>query len=151
LHAFIPRDPVYILATLGIIVLRSYIRVKRKNQIFFIHTSPSDTFGYIKSEIAIAMGGEDVISPKNMRLYIDVAAPASSSSITTATKKEDDGGEQQVNIGGSSNQKSMSPKGPIPDTALLSDHKVMNDAIMFVTFANDGVADSWEEIDIVKP
>ena len=94
------------------------------------------------------MGGEDVISPKNMRLYIDVAAPASSSSITTATKKEDDGGEQVV-IGGSSNQKSMSPKGPIPDTALLSDHKVMNDAIMYVTFANDGVADSWEEIDIV--
>ena len=124
----------------------SYIRVKRKNQIFFIHTSPSDTFGYIKSEVAIAMGGEDVIAPKNMRLYIDVAA---SSSSIAATKKDDDGGGEQAVIG--NNQKSMSPKGPIPDTSLLSDHKVMNDAVLYVTFANDGVADSWEEIDIIKP
>ena len=98
----------------------SYIRVKRKNQIFFIHTSPSDTFGYIKSEIAIAMGGEDVIAPKNMRLYIDVAA---SSSSIAATKKDDDGGGEQAVIGNN----------------------------LCVTFANDGVADSWEEIDIIKP
>lgn len=91
------------------------------------------------------MGGDDVIAPKNMRLYIDVAA--SSSSITT-TKKDDDRDEQ---VGSSSNQKSVSPKGPIPDTALLSDLNVTNDSVMYVTFAIDGVADSWEEIDIVKP
>ena len=43
------------------------------------------------------------------------------------------------------------PKGPIPDEAILSDHEVKNDAILYVTFATGD--DAWEDIaDIItKP
>lgn len=77
------------------------------------------------------MGGEDVIAPGSMRLYIE--APESAS-------KDKDVDEVVVD-------KSM-PKGPIPDTDILSDHNVKNDAVMYVAFAKDAI---WEKIDIVKP
>ncbi|KAL7542889.1 hypothetical protein ACHAXR_013191 [Thalassiosira sp. AJA248-18] len=124
-----------------IIIKQSYIRVKRKSQTFFIHTSPSDTFAHIKSEISQAMGGSDVISPQQMRLYIETIKP---------TNDEKDGDKVM--------EEKLMPKGPIPDTAILSDHEVKNDSVLNVTFAKafesgdvpDG-DDGWEEIDIHKP
>ncbi len=111
----------------------SYVRVKRGNRTFFVQTSPSDTFGRIKSEISLAMCGEDVIAPGCMRLYVEaLTEPAAAKD-----KKDDD-----AVVGG----KSM-PTGPIPDTAVLSDHNVKNDAVMYLTFAKGKV---WEEIDVVK-
>jgi hypothetical protein len=115
----------------------SYVRVKRKNQTFFVHTSPSDTFGRIKSEISLAMGGEDVIVPESMRLYIEAQIEP-----TTAANKDKKDDDEVVG------SKSSMPKGPIPDTAVLSDHNVKNDAVMYVTFAEGKV---WEEIDVFKP
>ena len=128
---------------------KRYVRVKRKNQTFFIHCAPSDTFAQIKSEISLAMGGSDVISSQKMRLYIETPKP------TVTEKKADD----DQDMGG---EKSLAPKGPIPDEAILSDHDVKNDAVLFVTFANsweggdatpvpEGDDSLWEEIDIVKP
>jgi hypothetical protein len=82
------------------------------------------------------MGGEDVISPDDMRLYIEVP-------IESAAKTKD----------GNSMDKSQPavesmPRGPIPDTATLSEHNIKNDAVMYVMFARGGV---WEEMDVVKP
>ncbi len=85
------------------------------------------------------MGGEDVIVPGSMRLYIE--APTTEPP-AIANKDKKDG---NVVVGGG---KSSMPKGPIPDTAVLSDHNVKNDAVMYVTFAEGKV---WEEIDVVKP
>ena len=80
-----------------------------------------------------------------MRLYI-----ATPTSITAKDKYDDD----------VLNEKSTH-KGPIPNTATLSDHDVKNDAVLYVTFAKsweNGVDspvpdedDEWEEIEVVKP
>ncbi|KAL3809877.1 hypothetical protein ACHAXA_001302 [Cyclostephanos tholiformis] len=79
------------------------------------------------------MGGEGVISPRDMRLYIEA-------STDSAVKNKD----------GNSMDKSQPPvesipKGPIPDTAVLSEHNIKNDAVLYVTFAKGG---AWEEIDV---
>jgi hypothetical protein len=82
------------------------------------------------------MGGEEVISPKLMRLYVD--------------NKNYDGDTE------------LAKKKLIPDVALLSDHDVKNDDIVFVTFLKDwqsGVTGDtipeedgmWEDVlDIIK-
>ena len=88
------------------------------------------------------MGGSDVISPQQMRLYIETLKPTS------------DNKDEDKEMG----EKSM-PKDPIPDTAILSDHDVKNDAVLYVTFAKSWESggdvpdgdDAWEEIEIVKP
>ena len=90
------------------------------------------------------MGGNDTITPKHMRLFI--ATP------TTMTKDKYDADMTSEN---------PSPKGPIPDTATLSEHDVKNDAILYVTFARaweSGVDspvsdedDAWEVIEVVEP
>ena len=86
-------------------IINRYIRVKRRNQTFFIHTSPSDSFAYIKEEICKALGGEDnSIDTKSMRLYID---------------NKNEGGDAEA-------------KKEIPDAALLSDHNVKNDDIIML-------------------
>jgi hypothetical protein len=123
--------------------ISSYIRVKRRNQTFFIHTSPSDTFAHIKSEIALALGGNDIITPQHMRLYI-----------ATPTNIAKDRYDDQVASGKST------PQGPIPDTATLSEYDVKNDAVLYVTFikAWESCIDSqvsdeddvWEEIEATK-
>jgi len=92
-----------------------HIRVKRQNQTFFIPSSPNGSFAQIKEEISKAMGGDDVISPKLMRLYV---------------VNKNDAGETDAN---------ESTTGPIPDAALLSDHKVENDDILFLSFLKN-----WE-------
>ena len=120
----------------------SYVRVKRKNQTFFIQTSPSDTFGYIKSEIAQAMGGDDDMSPEKMRLYIEPKAATTTDAKKAADSDDDDDDKVMAD-------KSPAPKGPIPDEAILSDHDVKNDDVLFVTLTEGG--DAWEEIDIAKP
>lgn len=122
-----------------------YIRVKRRNQTFFIHTSPSDTFDQIKSEISLAMGGSDVISTQKMRLYIETPKP-------TVTEAKD--ADKVIS-------ENLAPKGPIPDSAILTDHDVKNDAVLYVTFAKSWESggdspvpegdDAWEEIEVDKP
>ena len=113
----------------------SYVRVKRKNQTFFIHISPSDTFEYIKSEVVSAynscsIGGDDNdVTTTNMNLYI---APKSNNVV------ENKDGDKSMS------EKQEEPKGPIPDVAILSDHDVKNDDILYVTFGEG------EEIDIAK-
>ena len=74
--------------------MHSYVRVKRKNQIFFVHTSPNDTFAHVKSEIAQAVGDDDV-SPEKMRLFVEPKA---------------DPGDAKTEGKG----KAAQPKGPIP-------------------------------------
>ena len=106
--------------------------MKRKNQTFFIHTSPSDTFEYIKSEVVSAYnscssGGDDDVTTTNMNLYI---APKTNNVV------EKDGDKSM--------SEKQEPKGPIPDAAILSDHDVKNDDVLYVTF------DEGEEIDIAK-
>ena len=44
----------------------------------------------------------------------------------------------------SMSEKQEEPKGPIPDAAILSDHDVKNDDVLYVTF------DEGEGIDIAK-
>mmetsp|Transcript_20368 Transcript_20368/g.35012 ORF Transcript_20368/g.35012 Transcript_20368/m.35012 type:complete len:137 (+) Transcript_20368:226-636(+) len=130
-----------------------YVRVKRRNQTFFIHTTPSDTFAQIKAEISQAMGGDDAISPKQMRLYIETPKEESSSE-----KKDDDDNDGDEDMGGNKNSSNIS-KDLVPDAAILSDHGIKNDAVLYVTFAKgwedgDDVPeddDGWEEIEIVKP
>lgn len=61
------------------------------------------------------MGGDDVISPKLMRLYV---------------VNKNDAGETDAN---------ESTTGPIPDAAILSDHKVENDDILFLSLLKN-----WE-------
>jgi hypothetical protein len=119
----------------------SYVRVKRRNQTFFIHTSPSDSFLQLKSEISLAMGG--TLSPQKMRLYIEIS-PKSSEVGKAGDDKE------------MADKKSTTTKGPIPDAALLSDHDVKSDDILYVVFAKSTAGDdnvpegdeNWEEIDI---
>lgn len=88
----------------------SHVRVKRRNQTFFIPTSPSDSFAYIKEEICRALGGDDAFDPKLMRLYID----------------------NTDNDAGDADEGKETKKGPIPDAALLSDHDVKNDDIIIL-------------------
>jgi hypothetical protein len=45
----------------------SYIRIKRKNQTFFIPVSPKTTFLEIKTEISKALN--DATSPTDMKLF----------------------------------------------------------------------------------
>lgn len=91
------------------------------------------------------MGGNDVISPKKMRLYL---------SPTKSASNEKDGDKEM-------GEAAAMPKDPIPDAAILSDHDVKNDGVLYVTFAKgwesggddplpDG-DDAWEEIEIVNP
>jgi hypothetical protein len=61
---------------------------------------------------------------------------------TTAANKDKKDDDEVVG------SKSSMPKGPIPDTAVLSDHNVKNDDVVYVTFAEGKV---WEEIDVFKP
>ena len=82
------------------------------------------------------MGGEDVISPVDMRLFIEVP-------IESAAKDKDGN-----NMDKSQPAVDSMPRGPIPDTATLSEHNIKNDAVMYVTFAKGEV---WEEIHVVKP
>jgi len=111
--------------------------VKRKNQTFFIHTTPSDTFEYIKSEVVSAYnssssGGDDNdVTATNMNLYI---APKSNNVV-----ENKDGADKSM-----SEKQDDEPKGPIPDAAILSDHDVKNDDVLYVTF------DEGESIDIAK-
>ena len=95
----------------------SYIRVKRRNQTFFIHTTQTDTFHHIKSEISKAMNGQVV--PAKMRLYVPTAT-------TTTADKESTGKSEESS--------------PIPDGATLADHEVKNDGVLYLTFVKD-----WEE------
>ena len=123
----------YIFFHNNLLITYSYVRVKRKNQTFFIHTSPSDTFEYIKSEVVSAYnsssGGDDNVTTTNMNLYI---APKTNNVV----EKKD--GDKTMS------EKQEEPKGPIPDAAILSDHDVKNDDVLYVTF------DEGEEIDIAK-
>ncbi|EED91660.1 predicted protein [Thalassiosira pseudonana CCMP1335] len=96
---------------------KDYIRVKRRNQTFFIHTTPTDTFHHIKSEISKAMNGQVV--PAKMRLYVPTAT-------TTTADKESTGKSEESS--------------PIPDGATLADHEVKNDGVLYLTFVKD-----WEE------
>lgn len=119
-----------------------YIRVKRKNQTFFLRTAPSDTFAHLKSEISLAMGGDDVVSPQQMRLYVATPVPASDE------KKNDD----EKKPGGTA-----CPTELMPDAAILSDHGVKNDAVVYAAFSKSWESgnevpdgdDEWEEIDVV--
>jgi len=86
------------------------------------------------------MGGGDVISPRQMRLYIETPTPA------LDNKKSTD----DENLG----KKSFSTE-LIPDAAILSDHGVKNDAVLYLTFAESWESgnvsegdDGWEEMDI---
>ncbi|KAK1741761.1 hypothetical protein QTG54_007334 [Skeletonema marinoi] len=88
---------------------KDHIRVKRRNQTFFIPTAPSDSFAYIKEEICKALGGDDdSIDVKAMRLYVDNKSEGGDADAGKETKKE------------------------IPDAALLSDHDVKNDDIIIL-------------------
>eukprot|EP00984_Skeletonema_dohrnii_P021725 scaffold10921_cov146-Skeletonema_dohrnii-CCMP3373.AAC.1 len=88
---------------------KDHIRVKRRNQTFFIPTAPSDSFAYIKEEICKALGGDDdSIDVKAMRLYVDNKSEGGDAEAGKETKKE------------------------IPDAALLSDHDVKNDDIIIL-------------------
>ena len=94
---------------LSITTNTSHIRVKRRNQTFFIPTAPSDSFAYIKEEICKALGGDDdSIDVKAMRLYVDNKSEGGDADAGKETKKE------------------------IPDAALLSDHDVKNDDIIIL-------------------
>lgn len=86
------------------------------------------------------MGESDKKEVGQMRLYI---APVISNVVD---KKVDVDTDTSM---GKSEQ--LEPKGPIPDEAILSDHEVKNDAILYVTFATGD--DTWEDIAdiIVKP
>mmetsp|Transcript_17973 Transcript_17973/g.37690 ORF Transcript_17973/g.37690 Transcript_17973/m.37690 type:complete len:142 (+) Transcript_17973:121-546(+) len=132
---------------------KDYIRVKRRNQTFFIHASPSDTFFHIKSEISKAINcctssdnDDDDISPRKMRLYL----PPSSKSKKNGKIGQGDGDDDDDNGDASS------PRGPIPDSAMLSDHDVKNDDVLYVTFVKnlggdvpeDGDEDAWEKIEV---
>ena len=87
------------------------------------------------------MGGD--ISPQKMRLYIETS-PKSPEGGKVGDDKE------------MADKKSTTTKGPIPDAALLSDHDVKADDILYVVFAkitdgDDNVPEgdeNWEEIDI---
>ena len=96
--------PIIILIPLSLLSNNnSHIRVKRRNQTFFIPTSPSDSFAYIKEEICKALS----LDPKLMRLYVD--------------NKNDDNDTAKEET-----------KKAIPDAALLSDHNVKNDDIIIL-------------------
>ena len=86
------------------------------------------------------MGESDKKEVGQMRLYIE---PVISNVVD---KKVDVDTDTSM---GKSEQ--LEPKGPIPDEAMLSDHEVKNDAILYVTFATGD--DAWEDIAdiIVKP
>lgn len=87
------------------------------------------------------MGESDKKEVGQMRLYIE---PVKSNVVD---KKVDVDTDTSM---GKSEQ--LEPKGPIPDEAMLSDHEVKNDAILYVTFAT-GDDNAWEDIAdiIVKP
>ncbi|KAL7547680.1 hypothetical protein ACHAWF_010959 [Thalassiosira exigua] len=130
-----------------------YVRVKRRNQTFFVPTSPSDTFARVKEEVSLAMGGEDVVSPRSMRLYV---APKKTATTTTKADNDDDSDDD---AGEEKKKKAAAaPEGPVPDAATLSDRGVTNDGVLFATFAKGweggggGEApsgdDDWEEIEV---
>ncbi|KAL7472455.1 hypothetical protein ACHAXS_012797 [Conticribra weissflogii] len=132
----------------------SYIRVKRRNQTFFIHASPSDTFFHVKSEISKAINccassdddDDTEISPRKMRLYLPPSLKSNNSA--KSGKGDDENDDDDYN--------ESSPRGPIPDSAMLSDHDVKNDDVLFVTFVKnlggdvpeDGDEDAWEKIEV---
>mmetsp|Transcript_3140 Transcript_3140/g.5588 ORF Transcript_3140/g.5588 Transcript_3140/m.5588 type:complete len:99 (+) Transcript_3140:248-544(+) len=98
------------------------------------------------------MGGRP--SPSKMRLYI----PTSSSSASNNQTSNSDDKEMGEAASAAAN---MLPKDPIPDMAILSDHNVTNDDVLYVTFVKSWESsgddeepegeDAWEEIEIVKP
>jgi len=103
----------------------------------------SDSVSYVKSQISEALN--DTVSPNKMRIYVD--PPPSKQ----APKKDDD-----------EEMKAPAAAAPIllPDEALLSDHGIKNDCVLYVTFVkseddrgDDGTVDestAWEDIDVQK-
>jgi len=81
-----------------------------------------------------------------MRLYL----PPSSKSKKNGKIGQGDGDDDDDNGDASS------PRGPIPDSAMLSDHDVKNDDVLYVTFVKnlggdvpeDGDEDAWEKIEV---
>lgn len=98
------------------------------------------------------MGGDDVVSPKQMRLYVESSKPAVGK--PKADGDEDDDGDEKMGAAAE-----VASRDLVPDAALLSDHDVKNDAVLYLTFAKawedgDDVPDGddgWEEIEVVKP
>ena len=82
------------------------------------------------------MGESDQKEVGQMRLYIE---PVKSNVVD----KKVANGDTDTSMGKS--EQLEQPKGPIPDEAILSDHEVKNDAILYVTFATGN--DAWEDID----
>ncbi len=80
-----------------------------------------------------------------MRLYLP---PSFKSNNSAKSGKGDDENDDDYN--------ESSPRGPIPDSAMLSDHDVKNDDVLFVTFVKnlggdvpeDGDEDAWEKIEV---
>lgn len=121
-------DPVGNLAAAPLFVLRSASRPQ------------SDSISYVKSQISEALN--DTVSPNKMRIYVD--PPPSKQ----APKKDDD-----------EEMKAPAAAAPIllPDEALLSDHGIKNDCVLYATFVKseedrgDGVVDEsteWEEVQL---
>lgn len=98
------------------------------------------------------MGGTDKITPQQMRLYTETPKPAVTEKKNTNSDDEDSDEDKVME------DNKVSYTGPISDTAILSDHDMKNDAVVYVTFATewedgDGVPsgeDGWEEIDVAS-
>uniref|UniRef100_A0A6S9B284 Ubiquitin-like domain-containing protein n=1 Tax=Ditylum brightwellii TaxID=49249 RepID=A0A6S9B284_9STRA len=111
-----------------------YVRIKRRNQTFFIQANRSDTIFHLKDEISNALNNE--ISPRKMRLYL---------SSTTSSKD--------------SPPIPTPSSPPLPDSATLADHDVKNDAILFVVFRKPEMSEDddddgelcWEDVELYGP
>uniref|UniRef100_A0A7S3VD19 Ubiquitin-like domain-containing protein n=1 Tax=Chaetoceros debilis TaxID=122233 RepID=A0A7S3VD19_9STRA len=100
-----------------------YIRIKRRDQTFFIHVAKSTKIYSLKSEISQALSGSSSSSsstaataiPENMKLYKDTSGEDSSE---------------------------------LPDVAAIGDHDIIkDDGILYLTLKNGS---QWESIDIVE-
>eukprot|EP01083_Nonionella_stella_P123164 370993_1 len=99
-----------------------YIRIKRRDQTFFIHAAKSTKIYSLKSEISQALSESSSSSttaataiPENMKLYKDISGEDSSE---------------------------------LPDVAAIGDHDdIKDDGILYLTLKNGS---QWESIDIME-
>ena len=97
------------------------------------------------------MGGTDKITPQQMRLYMETPKPPVTEKKNSNSDDEDSDEDKVM-------EDKVSYTGPISDTAILSDHDVKNDAVVYVTFATEwengddvpSGEDGWEEIDVAS-
>ena len=91
---------------------------------------------------------KSAVSARKMRLYL---AP----DLNNNSGGNTESGDKKIGDGDGDS----SPRSPIPDSAMLSDHSVKNDSILNLSFLKEGrdngvdvpeEDDAWEDIDVLK-